>query len=114
MADIYLGMRNLKNCHSSNYSVVDLAFRTAYIPPCSSTPAQVLLLILTRLCSRQRSVLLSAVYILVCVIYQTLTLASSAVMTQTTMDDTSPAITYVPHEDWIFDNVQGWFNDTLQ
>lgn len=40
--------------------------------------------------------------------------ADSAVMTQTTMDDTSPAITYLPsQEDWIFDNMQGWFNDTL-
>lgn len=51
---------------------------------------------------------------LVCVINQTLTLASSVVMTQTTMDDTSPEIIYLPQEDWIFDNAQGWFNDTLQ
>ena len=52
---------------------------------------------------------------LVCVINQTRTLASSAAMTQTTMDDTSPAITYLPtHEDWVFDYMQGWFNDTLQ
>lgn len=52
---------------------------------------------------------------LVCVINQTRTLDSSAVMTQTTMDDTSPAITYLPtQEDWVFDNIQGRFNDTLQ
>jgi hypothetical protein len=51
---------------------------------------------------------------LVSVINQTRTLASSAVMAQTTMDDTSPAITYFPAQDWVFDNMQGWFNDTLQ
>lgn len=52
---------------------------------------------------------------LVYVINQTLTLASSAVMTQTTVDDTSPAITYLPtQKDWVYDNMQGWFNDTLQ
>ena len=52
---------------------------------------------------------------LVCAVNQTRTLARSAVMTQTTVDDTSPAITYLPkQEDWVFDNMQGWFNDTLQ
>ncbi len=36
-------------------------------------------------------------------------------MAQTTMDDTSPAITYLPtQEDWVFANMPGWFNDTLQ
>lgn len=60
MAGMYLEMPNLKNCHSSKYSVVDLAFRTARILPFSLIRAQVLLLILTRLCSRQRPVLLSA------------------------------------------------------
>ena len=51
----------------------------------------------------------------VCAINQTRTFASSAVMTQTTVDDTSPAITYLPtREDWVFDNMQGWYNDTLQ
>ena len=116
MARLYLEMRNLKNCHSSKYSVVDLAFRTARILPCSPTQAQVLLLILTRLCSRQRPVLLRAfLYSLVCVINQTWTLAISAAMTQTTMDDTSPAITYLPtQKDWVFDKMQGWYNNTLQ
>jgi len=39
----------------------------------------------------------------------------SATMAQTTMDDTSPAITYLPtQEDWVFANMPGWFNDTLQ
>jgi hypothetical protein len=47
MAGLYPEMRNLKNCHSTNYSVVDLAFRAARILPCSPTLAQVLLLILT-------------------------------------------------------------------
>ena len=52
---------------------------------------------------------------LVCVSNQIRTLAISAV-TQTTMDDTSPAITYLPkQEDWAFDNnMQGWFNNTHQ
>jgi hypothetical protein len=75
MAGLYLEMLNLKGCHSSNCSVVDLAFRTAPILPCSLTRARVLLLILTRLCSRQRPVLLSACFtFLVCVINQTRTL----------------------------------------
>jgi hypothetical protein len=51
---------------------------------------------------------------LIYVTNQTRTLAISTV-TQTTMDDTSPAITYLPkQEDWVFDNMQGWYNDTLQ
>jgi hypothetical protein len=47
MVTLYLEMRNLKNRHSSNYSVVDLAFRVARILPCSPTLAQVHVLILT-------------------------------------------------------------------
>jgi hypothetical protein len=115
MATLYPGMRNLKDCHSSNYSVVDLAFRTARILPCSPMPAQVLLLILTRLCSRQRPVLLSAFLHSWYLQSIKLGLASGAVMAQTTMDDTSPAITYLPtQEDWVFENMKGWFNNTLQ
>lgn len=36
-------------------------------------------------------------------------------VSETTMDDTSPAITYLPTQgNWVFANAQGYFNDTLQ
>lgn len=115
MAGLYPEMRDLNTRYFSNYSVVDLAFRTAHIKPCSLIQGRVLLLILTRLCSRHRPVLLSTFHILGMCNQSNSNLASSAAMAQTTMDDTNPAITYLPtQEDWVSANMQGWFNDTLQ
>jgi hypothetical protein len=47
MASLYSEMRNVKNRHSNNYSVVELTSRAAFILSCSPTPAQDLSLILT-------------------------------------------------------------------
>ncbi|KAI0270763.1 hypothetical protein BGY98DRAFT_236643 [Russula aff. rugulosa BPL654] len=48
------------------------------------------------------------------IMFETETGSADAAMTQTTMDDTSPAITYLPtQKDWVFDKMQGWYNNTL-
>lgn len=51
----------------------------------------------------------------VCAMNRIWTFARSAAITKTTLDDTSPAITYSPTpEDWTFAKMEGSFNDTLQ
>ena len=48
-----------------------------------------------------------------CVINRTF--VRSATIATTTIDDTSPAITYLPTPaDWVLAKVQGSYNDTLQ
>ena len=115
MASLYTEMRDPKSRHFSNSSVVALVSRTVPILPCSPTPARVLILILTRLFSRHSSIMGAFSHFRVCVINRIWTFACSAAITKTTMDDSSPNITYFPTlEDWPFAKVQGCFNDTLR
>jgi len=89
MASLFPETRDLRRRLSGNYLVAALASRTGPILQYSPTRAPVLQLTWTRLFSRHKSVLLSALY--------------------------HPAITYLPKSgDWVFDKLRGCYNNTIQ